>query len=121
MSEETHKPVNFPCKGCGSLYEFDPGAKSLKCPHCGVEDSIPRTREEIREFSYEDYLRAPRPKGFGVEGSNIRCTRCGASFFLPAPQISTECGYCGAPAATSPEDLARTKITPEGVVPFKLA
>jgi DNA-directed RNA polymerase subunit RPC12/RpoP len=118
--EEAKKPVNFPCKGCGSLYQFDPNAASLRCPHCGLQDDIPRTREQIREFSFEEYLRTPRPKGYGVEGSNVRCTRCGAAFFLPAPLISTECGYCGAPAAMGATDIAQTKVAPEAVLPFQL-
>ncbi|MBI2190462.1 MAG: hypothetical protein HYU36_00590 [Planctomycetes bacterium] len=117
---ESARVKTFPCKNCASQLEFSPGQQELKCPNCGHIDQIPRSREEIREFSFNEYLGRPKKEGLGIEARQVRCQACGASFQLESTVISTECGYCGCNVLVSEEAMARDRVTPEAVVPFRI-
>lgn len=111
----------FPCKNCASNLEFSTEQQELKCPSCGHIDKIPRSREEIREFSFNEYLGQPKKNGLGIEGRHIRCQACGATFQLDATLIASECGYCGSSVLIPEETIANDRVTPEAVAPFRIS
>jgi hypothetical protein len=91
----------------------------LKCPHCGFEQKIPQTREEIREFALQEQLVRPRRQAPAVETRTVRCDRCSATFQVGESTLSSACGFCGSPVSVAPETMA-DRVPPEGVMPFKL-
>jgi hypothetical protein len=121
------KERKFPCKSCGANLLFVPGQESLKCTFCGHVEKIPQTAEEIKEYSFNDYLAKPRSRGYGDtpgERRDVRCSGCGAISHLDANIRATSCGYCGAPLVVEDgegEKSAEDVITPEAVVPFKVS
>jgi DNA-directed RNA polymerase subunit RPC12/RpoP len=118
---ERVKVRNFPCKGCGASVEWTPAAQSLQCPKCGNVEKIPETEDEIREYSFNDYLGMPKSRdGFGVQGKTVRCDRCSAAFQVEETQISMPCRYCGAPMTMERAEIAQQKISPEAILPFQV-
>ncbi len=118
------KDRKYPCKGCGSDLVFAPGQDSLKCPNCGHIEKIPQTAEEIKEYSYNDYLAKPKSTGYGAppsERRDARCGNCGAQLQLDATVRATKCPYCGSSMITDDDKAAGQEvITPEGLIPFAI-
>ena len=74
----------FDCPGCGSQFEFDPGAEGLKCPSCGFEKHIPKSAAEIKELDYHEHLSKLSSEKETVETLVMKCSSCGAeSTFEP--------------------------------------
>ena len=118
------KDRKYPCKGCGSDLVFAPGQDSLVCPNCGHLEKIPQTAQEIKEYSFNDYLAKPKSTGYGApsaERRDAKCPNCSAQLQLDASVRSTKCPYCGSPMITD-DDKAPGKevITPEAVMPFAI-
>jgi hypothetical protein len=121
------KERKFPCKGCGAELLYAPGKSVLECPYCGHKETIPQTAEEIKEYSFNDYLAKPRSHGYGHEAGQrrtIRCGGCGAVTQVDATIRSTVCTFCAtpivlddAPAGAAGDDDV---ITPEALVPFAI-
>ena len=117
------KERKFPCKACGADLYFAPGQDSLKCPPCGHIEKIPQTAEEIKEYSFNDYLAKPKSTGYGApaaERREAKCQNCSAQIQLDATVRATKCPYCGSPMITD-DDKVDDVITPEGVVPFAIS
>src|SRR5436190_2781482 len=98
--ESAVKERKYPCKSCGADLLFAPGQDSLKCPSCGHVEKIPQTAQEIKEYSFNDYLAKPKSTGYGAPPSERRdahCQSCGATIQLDATVRATKCPYCGAP------------------------
>jgi len=120
VAEKDHK---FPCHGCGADLTFAPGQDALKCPYCGFTEKVPQTADEIREYSFNDYLAKPRSHGYGAvpgQRRDARCKDCGATTQVDANIRATACPFCGAPLILA--DSAATDggevITPEALIPF---
>ena len=122
----TPKERKFPCKSCGADLVFAPKQGELQCPQCGHTEKIPQTEQEIREYSFNDYLAKPRGKGYGREegqGRDLRCGGCGAVAHLDASVRATTCPFCGAPMIADDKavkDGGEDVITPEALVPFAI-
>ncbi|MFH0938687.1 MAG: hypothetical protein V1899_05340 [Planctomycetota bacterium] len=102
---------------------FAPDQRALKCPFCGHDEKIPSTEQEIKEYSFNDYLARPRSRGYGeVPGDrhDIRCGGCGAVTQFDKTTRATTCPFCGAPLVLDDQtDLASEDvITPEALAPF---
>src|SRR5947207_13237290 len=111
------KERKYPCKSCGADLLFAPGQDSLKCPQCGHIEKIPQTAEEIKEYSFNDYLAKPKSIGMRVQFTQHRqakCQNCGAQIILDDTVRATKCPYCGSPMITE-DDVADDVITPEGI------
>lgn len=118
------KDRKFPCKGCGADLHFAPGQDALVCPNCGHLEKIPVTADEIKEYSYNDYLAKPKSTGYGAppqDRRDAKCPNCAAQIQLDANVRSTKCPYCGSPMITDDDKGAgdgKEVITPEALVPF---
>lgn len=119
------KERKFPCKSCGADLIFAPGQDALKCPSCGHVEKIPKSSQEIKEYSFNDYLGKPKSTGYGRppnQARDAKCEGCGAVIQLDASIRATKCPYCGAPLITDDDKTANDDvITPEAVVPFKIS
>jgi predicted RNA-binding Zn-ribbon protein involved in translation (DUF1610 family) len=126
VATPVEKERKFPCKSCGANLTFAPGQSVLKCTFCGHAETIPQTAQEIKEYSFNDYLQKPRSKGYGsAEGKyqDVRCNGCGAVAHLDATVSATTCPYCGSPMVlddAKTEESDEDVITPEGLIPFKV-
>lgn len=123
-SKESVKERRFPCKSCGADLVFEPGVNELKCPFCGHEEKIPQTAQEIKEYSFNDYLSKPRSRGYGkTSGRDVRCGGCGAVTHLDPSVRATTCAFCGAPLLTDDQAAGPASddvIAPEALVPFHI-
>jgi ribosomal protein S27E len=110
----------YPCPGCGAQLVFDPRGGSLSCPYCGRTEPIPATAAEVRERSYEEYLKL-RPERMAQPvpgGLEVKCPGCGAIVAFPADQTAGECPFCAKPIVAEPKS-AEPWVAPEAVLPFK--
>jgi len=119
-SSREHK---FPCKQCGADLVFAPGQSHLKCPYCGHDEIIPQSADEIKEYSFNDYLSRPRSTGYGDSGRDVRCTSCGSTAHLDANVRSTTCPFCGVALITGDDKPASDNdiVTPEAILPFSVS
>ena len=124
MDTSAVKERKFPCKGCGADLVYAPGQDALKCPMCGHVEKIPQTAEEIKEYSFNDYLAKPKSTGYGLppdQARDAKCQGCGAVIHMDATIRASKCPYCGAPMIADDDKTATSDvITPEGLVPFKI-
>ena len=126
--EQPAKEHRFPCKGCGADLIFSPNQTLLQCPHCGQKEKLPETQQEIREYSYNDYLAKPRSRGYGqAPGAtrDLRCDGCGAVMRLDQSVRATTCAFCGATMVAMDVGAGNFEqddvITPEALVPFAIS
>jgi DNA-directed RNA polymerase subunit RPC12/RpoP len=119
----TAKERTFPCHKCGADLVYSPGVKSLQCPYCGHAETVPQTEQEIKEYSFNDYLRKPKSLGYGaVPGARqeAKCQSCGAASQIDANLRATRCAYCSGPLIIDDKPGVVDVITPEAVVPFRV-
>ena len=114
VEKKTHK---FPCKGCGAELLFNAKADKLVCEYCGFEETIPKSQEEIKEYSFNEYFAKPKATGLGTDNKTFKCNGCGATTSVSAQTISTECAFCGSKHVFEREAMSNM-IRPESLVPF---
>jgi predicted RNA-binding Zn-ribbon protein involved in translation (DUF1610 family) len=135
MSDENPTPENraptvtkapptdrkFPCGQCGAKLDFDPSARSLKCPYCGHVEEIKPDRKGVQERDYLEYIKKLAGQKTVLEGhsSQVRCTGCGAIVLLEDKMATEKCPFCGTHLENKPE-AAEAMIAPESVLPFKV-
>jgi DNA-directed RNA polymerase subunit RPC12/RpoP len=112
---------HFPCPSCGASLEFNPQAGKLKCAHCGWEDAIPQTAEEVKDNSYEQYLQLDQTTltTLSTTALEVKCNNCGASVTFEPPKVAGKCPFCASPIVTKPAK-ASPSVQPEGIVPFEV-
>lgn len=108
----------FPCKGCGARLSFAPGTRTLRCEHCGFENTIDAVSTPVSELDYEAELKALEGTAETVEEEHVRCDKCGAEQNLPANLFAGKCAFCGAPIVSASYDHRRIK--PGSLVPFQV-
>lgn len=112
------KERQFPCGRCGARLDFNPSARSLKCPYCGYEELIVPDQEGVQERDFEAYLHK-LTKETKLEGraAQVRCTGCGAVVLLEDKVVTEQCPFCATHLTNQPE-AAAAMIPPESVLPF---
>ncbi|WP_373535766.1 hypothetical protein [Microcoleus sp.] len=111
----------FPCPSCGAYLEFNPQAGKLKCAYCGWEDAIPQSAEEVKENSYEQYLKPDKTAltTLSTTALEVKCNDCGASITFEPPKVAGRCPFCASPIVTQPVK-ASPSLQPEGIIPFEV-
>ena len=111
----------FPCAQCGARLDFEPSARSLKCPYCGHVEEIKPADTKVEERDYEEYLDKLAGKGTTLAGhsSQVRCTGCGAVVLLEDNVATDRCPFCATHLENKPE-AAEAMIPPESLLPFKI-
>ncbi|SFJ51431.1 TFIIB-type zinc finger domain-containing protein [Jannaschia pohangensis] len=108
----------FPCANCGSDMRFDPGDNRLICDHCGNTESLPATRDTIREIAIEEGLDARGGAAEQEETRVLDCPSCGAQVEFDPDIHAAECPFCATPVVTGTG--TNRHIKPAGVIPFVL-
>jgi DNA-directed RNA polymerase subunit RPC12/RpoP len=117
-SEKIHR---YPCPACGANLVFEPKNGALTCPYCGHKELIPTSAEQVKERSFEQYLR-PQAGQLQVLAQNaleVQCSSCGAVVTFVPPEVARECDFCGARIVAQPKSADPT-VAPEGVLPFRI-
>ena len=122
-TEPTSPPTGkkFPCVKCGARIEFDPKARSLKCPYCGHVEAInPEKGDEIVQHDLDAYLsRTDQATVLPGRTSQVKCNVCGAVVLLEDKVAADKCPYCASFIENKPE-AAEAMLPPECMLPFKI-
>ena len=129
MTNETTPPTasapplgkKFPCAKCGARLDFDPGARSLKCPYCGhVEVINPEESTDVVELDFEAYISKNGGESTVTGRANqVKCNVCGAIVLLEDKVAADKCPYCASYIENKPESAA-AMIPPQCMLPFKV-
>jgi LSD1 subclass zinc finger protein len=117
MSEET-RLKEFPCASCGAKLQYEPGTRSQKCAHCGVQVSIPQSEEDVRELDFDAHFEGAAAEKSTVEQLTVKCKACAAESSLEPNVVSAVCPFCGSPIVA--EGSSKKAIRPNAVLPFKI-
>ena len=108
----------FPCPGCGSMLEYDPGKGLLLCPSCGNEVPIPTDHAAVILEYPLSQAEQMAPTDWESATTTVTCSGCGTKTVVPADSGTAECPFCGSKALVR-DDSAKT-IRPESLIPFKV-
>ena len=110
-------------RGCGADLEFGIGVQALKCPHCGFEKSI-TVDGEVTERDFMAGLQKLREMRChevdASAGAEVECAGCGSKLFFDDGEISSACGYCGAPLQNAKAVEGGNRLPVDGVLPFSV-
>jgi len=110
----------FPCAQCGARLDYDPSARSLKCPYCGHVEEINPEKKAVQEHDFEAYLRKQSGESTVAGRScQVKCNTCGAVVLLEDKVAADRCPYCGSFIENKPE-AAEAMIPPECMLPFRV-
>lgn len=118
MADNKTNQQHFPCEQCGADLIYQPGSESLACNYCGHQNNIRPSQEVIREYSFEQALRAiETAKLRPLDNTQvIKCPNCAATFELIPNRHAGDCPFCGTPVVTGTEQ-ARL-FQPKSLLPF---
>jgi predicted RNA-binding Zn-ribbon protein involved in translation (DUF1610 family) len=108
----------YPCKSCGAKLSFAPGTRTLRCGHCGTENSIAGADGAVQELDYEAQLKDLEGSAETDEVEQVRCDKCGASQTLASGVFASHCAFCG--EAITARGYANRRIRPQAMVPFQV-
>lgn len=109
----------FSCGQCGALLEFQPGAASLVCRHCGSETPLPDSDEEIEELDFHEWLASLEEDEEEIEEVlTVSCPSCGAELERDTRLSSEACPFCGTTIVA--EGGSHQRIKPRSLLPFKV-
>ncbi|MBI2837788.1 MAG: zinc ribbon domain-containing protein [Acidobacteria bacterium] len=115
-AEKVHK---FPCRQCGADLVFSAADQNLRCQYCGYVSQIPRSKEAIVEYEYNEAFAPARQKGWGTERRSVKCENCGATSSEDPAITATKCAFCGSPKVIE-QTAAADVVRPESMVPFQI-
>lgn len=111
----------LPCPSCGSQLRYSAKEKMIICQHCGYQEEINRSNDQIVEQSLakaaselQDYI--PERAGKKV----FDCNNCGAKFMVESDQVNVNCGFCGSKNVNN-EAFEHRYIQPIGLIPFYIS
>ena len=117
----TEKIHRYPCPACGADLIYEPQGGFLSCRHCGHQEPIPRSAEEVEERSFEQYLQI-RPEQLEQLAANaleVKCQSCGATVTFMPPEVAGQCDFCGVQIVAQAKS-ADPILAPQGILPFRI-
>ncbi|MEB4591456.1 primosomal protein N' (replication factor Y) - superfamily II helicase [Candidatus Thiothrix sp. Deng01] len=117
MADNTNQQ-HFPCEECGADLTFKPGTDTLVCGYCGHTNLIRQSTGQIREYNFEQALRAiEQGKLRPLDNTQvIKCPNCSAIFELKPNRNAGDCPFCGTPVVTGTEQVRL--FQPKSLLPF---
>jgi DNA-directed RNA polymerase subunit RPC12/RpoP len=109
----------YPCPACGADLLYEPRDGFLSCPHCGHQEAIPTSAEQVEERSFERYLqiRPDQLEQLAANALEVQCQSCSAMVTFMPPEVAGRCDFCGVQIVAQPKS-ADPILAPEGVLPF---
>jgi len=111
------KSINFTCKNCGAPLRFSPLSNTLFCEFCDTNEPIEKSKQEIKEYSFNEALKILNSLHQKSLKKEITCNKCAASFSIPNYSISLICPYCGTPVITK----LTQEIEAKSLLPFQIS
>lgn len=111
--------LSITCKQCGGRIAYEPGVQSLKCVHCGAENTIEVRDEAIEELDFEHFLAEAAGREEKLEVVMVKCSGCGASSTLPPNVVSGACPFCGTNLVVK-SGTTSTLLKPKSLLPFTI-
>ncbi|MEZ5667407.1 MAG: primosomal protein N' (replication factor Y) - superfamily II helicase [Alphaproteobacteria bacterium] len=106
----------FPCAQCGAKLTFQPGTHALVCGHCGHENPIPQSGEEIREIDFNATV-ASRLRDEDYESTRVvKCQSCAAEYSVDPTVQAESCPFCGSPQVV--DGGSNRHLKPRSLLPF---
>jgi DNA-directed RNA polymerase subunit RPC12/RpoP len=120
----TADPRRFVCPKCGGRMTYSPDGQSLVCESCTTRELLQHQNPAKGDplGGAQDFVLTMATAAGHVHPEAVRtltCQGCGASFFLPADQLSLACPYCGAVYVVERAESVEL-IAPGGLIPFKI-
>lgn len=109
----------FPCTQCGAKLVYAPGAGRQRCAHCGFENDIPVSGEQIREEDFRARLAELARTSERPASPTVKCSACAAEVDRPPGVTALACPFCGADMVDAAARAAL--IPPKSLLPFKIA
>ena len=122
----------FPCDACGADLVFHIGQQKLHCGYCGFVRDLetepqPLAERDLKamfarlERHHEDGRNDEVTEQGGQPGDReIRCNSCGGTVVFTGTLTSRSCPYCGSPLQRDAVEVAKIRISVDGVLPFRL-
>ncbi|WP_448381260.1 primosomal protein N' (replication factor Y) - superfamily II helicase [Gloeomargarita sp.] len=115
---KSQTPTYHACPQCGAKgLEFAPQLQKLQCTYCGWQTEVPRTEEEIHEYSYEFFLQKADNQQVTLTEQEIQCPSCGAITTFDPRHVADLCAFCGTYLNVQPR-TSNPLIAPQAVRPF---
>ncbi|MDD4291349.1 MAG: hypothetical protein PHX51_03800 [Clostridia bacterium] len=114
VSAGNRKIESFKCSGCGANMVFDPATQKLRCPYCGIEQTVDASKD-VKERDFEEFEGLETWTG---EIKRVRCENCGAEEVFASDETAKKCSFCGSPKVITLDDVGGVK--PNVIVPFRV-
>jgi DNA-directed RNA polymerase subunit RPC12/RpoP len=108
----------FKCSNCAAKMQFVPGADAQKCSHCGHENPIPKSEQDIKELDFRSYLAKLSDTEQTQEQLTVKCDDCGAETTTDPNVTSGECPFCGSHIVSTASSSRHIK--PKSLLPFEI-
>jgi DNA-directed RNA polymerase subunit RPC12/RpoP len=108
----------FPCQRCGAKLVFAPGTRVLRCEHCGSDNLIPQSEDDIRELDFRTHLSALARQADVAETPVVKCTACAAEIERPPQATAFACPFCGTDIVATA--TSKRAIKPKSLLPFRV-
>ena len=105
------------CDSCGGHMVFDPKAQGMRCPYCGGEKSVDKTKENIVEIDISDMNRYDF--NWKIEKKVIQCNNCGGETMVDPTDETQYCAFCGSQHILERPD-ENMGMKPQGILPFHI-
>ena len=116
------KVRRYICPECGGRMTYHPDKHALTCDYCGNRLTEYQAIQQGALVQEQDFTAAlPTAKAHRWELATLRslkCEGCGATFTLPATQISGTCPFCGSGHILETQ-ASGDLIQPDSVLPFQ--
>ncbi len=122
----TEQTRTYPCLQCGGELVFAIGEQKLQCPHCGNEQDVAESEQEVIEQDFETALRLLRSDAFQHDEANVAgdkevvCQNCGGHTTFSGTLTATRCPYCATPIQRDDVHDAPARLPVDGVLPFQV-
>jgi len=114
----------YSCPSCGAEATWNPAKQALVCSYCGTISpaKLADDGSMVREHDLAAALREipESQRGWQAQKITVKCQSCQAISVFDPKMVAQRCEFCGSSALVPYEEIKQT-ITPESLLPFKLA
>jgi hypothetical protein len=110
----------FICPKCGGRMTFTPDGLSLTCEYCAAHEHISQDKNPSGDQDFLIAMATAKGHQSSIQAHLLVCQGCGASFILPAQNLTMNCPYC-ASAYVLESQVEQNLIQPGAVIPLAVS